>query len=207
MENCHAYLYHRAVTRSLFIMDLLLSAGIYWHTILYTIMLDLVYVLFLFLGAATPSQYKWGFFTLAILVLGLVMEIMIWTGIKQSSAIGGPVALLYRIMAPSLLILWILYPICWGISDAGNKIAPDSEQIFYGLLDVLSKPILCAVFLLVHTRIDVSTLDLRLYDRLEGGGNGGRTASFSEKQDHHNQPAEATAPPAVDTPAPAANQA
>lgn len=57
----------------------------------------------------------------------------------------------------------MLYPVCWGISEGGNVIAPDSEFIFYGILDCCLIPVTCALFLALHWRID--PLRLGLYMR------------------------------------------
>lgn len=54
----------------------------------------------------------------------------------------------------------MLYPVCCGISEGGNLIAPDSESIFYGILDCCLIPITCAVFLALHWRIDPVLLGL-----------------------------------------------
>jgi len=154
-----------ALTSPLIIFNLLLTAGVYWHTILYTIMLELVYILLLFVGAIVPDTYKWGYYTIAIVALALVLENICWAGIKHSNILGGNIRRLYRILGPYIFVLWMLYPISWGVSEGGNVIPPDSEQIFYGILDVLSKPVFGFFILLGHTQIDITDLDLRLYDR------------------------------------------
>ena len=60
----------------------------------------------------------------------------------------------------------MLYPVCWGISEGGNVIAPDSEFIFYGILDCCLIPITSAFFLTSHWRINPGGLGLyiRTYD-------------------------------------------
>lgn len=50
----------------------------------------------------------------------------------------------YTNSAIYLSALWLLYPIAWGLCDGGNVISPESEMIFYGILDVLAKPVFCA---------------------------------------------------------------
>ena len=186
-------------------MNLLLTAGVYWHTILYTIVLELVYVVLLYIGALTTSTYSWGYFTLAIFTLGLVLENICWAGLRHARAIGGPVAKLYYVLAPSIFVLWILYPVSWGVSEAGNVIQPDSEQIFYGILDLLSKPILGAVLLAGHSKVDLAQLDLRLYDRApaEADVEAGHAAD-SEKADHLANGTDGAEPPS-ETPVPAQN--
>ena len=54
--------------------------------------------------------------------------------------------------------LWFLYPIAWGLSEGGNVIAPDSEAVFYGILDILAKPVFGALLLWGHRNIDPARL-------------------------------------------------
>ena len=60
----------------------------------------------------------------------------------------------------------MIYPACWGISEGGNVIAPDSEFIFYGILDCCLIPITSFFFLASHWRINPAGLGLyiRTYD-------------------------------------------
>jgi bacteriorhodopsin len=48
------------VTTPLLLMDLLLTAGLPWPTILYTIFLDEVMIVTGLVGALVKSRYKWG---------------------------------------------------------------------------------------------------------------------------------------------------
>jgi bacteriorhodopsin len=50
----------RFVTTPLLLMDLLLTAGLPWPTILYTIFLDEVMIVTGLVGALVKSRYKWG---------------------------------------------------------------------------------------------------------------------------------------------------
>ena len=43
-------------------MDLLLTAGMPWVTILYVILIDWVMIVTGLIGALVASSYKWGFF-------------------------------------------------------------------------------------------------------------------------------------------------
>lgn len=53
-----------------------------------------------------------------------------------------------------------LYPIAWGLCEGGNVISSDSEAVFYGLLDVLAKPVYGAILLVVHEKIALDRLGL-----------------------------------------------
>ena len=72
------------------------------------------------------------------------------------------------------------YPVCWGISEGGNVIAPDSEFIFYGILDCLLIPLSSAFFLWSHRNIDPARLGISMRD-YDGPLIGYGTAPFNEK--------------------------
>ena len=58
----------------------------------------------------------------------------------------------------------MLYPIAWGVCEGGNVISPDSEAIFYGILDLIAKPVFGALLLFGHRNIDPARLGLRIRD-------------------------------------------
>lgn len=72
--------------------------------------------------------------------------------------LGPEVSRTYLIVGVWTIFLWFLYPIAWGISEGGNVIAPDSEAVFYGILDILAKPVFGALLLWGHRNIDPALL-------------------------------------------------
>ena len=62
------------------------------------------------------------------------------------------------------LFLWFLYPIAWGLSEGGNVIHPDSEAIFYGILDIFAKPVFGILLLLGHNKIDPAQLGVVMHE-------------------------------------------
>lgn len=60
--------------------------------------------------------------------------------------------------------LWILYPIAWGVCEGGNIIAPDSEAVFYGILDLFAKPVFGALLIFGHRGIEPARLGLHIRD-------------------------------------------
>jgi bacteriorhodopsin len=58
----------------------------------------------------------------------------------------------------------IIYPIAWGVCEGANLISPDSEAVFYGVLDFLAKPIFGALLLWGHKGIDPARLGLAIKD-------------------------------------------
>lgn len=83
---------------------------------------------------------------------------VIWTARKHAAAIGPDVSRTYLICGVWTIFLWFLYPIAWGLSEGGNVIAPDSEAVFYGILDLMAKPVFGALLLWGHRNIDPGRL-------------------------------------------------
>lgn len=100
-----------------------------------------IYVLGLLIGALINSVYRWGYFTFSVsaqlLAMGLVLVSVIrsFNLTQRSSSSGNTIA---SGLVFFQLIVWMLYPICWGLSEGGNVIQPDSEAVFYGILDVIT---------------------------------------------------------------------
>jgi Bacteriorhodopsin-like protein len=62
------------------------------------------------------------------------------------------------------MFLWFIYPIAWGLCEGGNVISPDSEAVFYGVLDILAKPVFGAILLFGHRNIDPAQIGLHIRD-------------------------------------------
>lgn len=73
-------------------------------------------------------------------MFGVFYELAI-NGRKHARALGSDVYKCFMGCGVLTLFLWTLYPVAWGVSEGGNVIAPDSEAIFYGVLDVVAKPV------------------------------------------------------------------
>lgn len=147
------------VTTPLLLMDLMLTAALPWPTILWTIFLDEVMIITGLIGALVQSRYKFGklpsfvdcgietltvllgFFAIGCAAMfGVFYELAI-NGRKHARALGNDVHKCFMACGVLTLALWTLYPIAWGVSEGGNVIAPDSEAVFYGVLDVVAKPV------------------------------------------------------------------
>jgi len=148
------------ITTPLIILDLTLLAGLHWMNILFVVFLDWVMVISGLLGALTSTRYKWGyFFAGCVAFLAIVWEIA-WAARLNARAIGADVGRLHLGISAWILFLWALYPIAWGLSEGGNVIHPDSEAVFYGVLDILSKPVFCFWLLFGHRNIAMDRLGL-----------------------------------------------
>jgi len=83
---------------------------------------------------------------------------------KHANALGSDVGKSYLYCGALTTVLWILYPIAWGVCEGGNVISPDSEAAFYGTLDFLAKIGFGCLLLWGHRGIDPGRLGLRIRD-------------------------------------------
>jgi hypothetical protein len=141
-----------------------LTAGLPWPTILYTILLDEVMIVTGLVGALVASSYKWGYFVFATVALFGIAYNVTWVGRMHAKSKGPDVSKTYLICGVWTISLWFIYPIAWGLCEGGNVISPDSEAIFYSVLDVLAKPVFGALLLYGHRNIDPEFINIRIGD-------------------------------------------
>jgi bacteriorhodopsin len=67
----------------------------------------------------------------------------------------------YSLAAGYTAFIWLLYPICWGLSEGSNTITVTSEMIFYGILDLFAGPVFLIGFLLGIEDVEYDTLGLQ----------------------------------------------
>lgn len=177
-------------------MDLLLTAGLPWPTVLWTIFLDEVMIITGLVGALVASDYKWGYFVFAMVALfGIAWNIMV-VARKHAAVIGSDVSRVFLMCGVLTTFLWFLYPVAWGVSEGGNIIAPDSEAVFYGVLDIFAKPIFGMLLIFGHRNIDPARLGLAIRDydepTNEKSGYGGNSGVTGVHGTHANNVTSAT---------------
>ena len=155
---------HRFITTPLLLMDLLLTAGMPWPTTLFVILIDEIMIVTGLVGALVKSRYKWGYFVFGCAALAYIVFHLVWDARKHANALGRDVGRTFLYCGSLTSLLWILYPIAWGVCEGGNLIAPDSEAVFYGILDLLAKPVFGALLIWGHRGIDPARLGLHLRD-------------------------------------------
>jgi hypothetical protein len=106
---------------------------------------------------------------------------------KHANALGQDVGRVFLMCGSLTAFLWILYPVAWGLCEGGNVISPDSEAAFYGVLDVLAKPVFGALLLFGHRNIAPARLGLRIRDYDEDVAHHSSTKGhgIGEKNGHH----------------------
>jgi len=131
-------------------------------------------------GALTPTVYKWGWYAFGLLALFVTSFLLLVPGRRHAAALGSSIGKTYSTATTLFVFLWMLYPIAWGVSEGGNVIAPDSEMIFYGVLDLVLKLGLAALLLYGHRNIDPEKLGLYFRDPTDT-----RTAAARERKNGH----------------------
>jgi bacteriorhodopsin len=154
------------ITTPLLLLDLLLTAGVPWPTLLWVILIDWVMIITGLVGALVQSSYKWGYFVFGCAAFFYIVYQLGWEARLHAGRLGNDVGRVFMMCGSLTLFVWLLYPIAWGVSEGGNVIAPDSEAVFYGILDIIAKPVFGALLLWGHRSIDPGRLGLliRGYD-------------------------------------------
>jgi bacteriorhodopsin len=83
-------------------------------------------------------------------------------GRKRAKLLGQDIYRTYLLCGVLTLFVWLCYPIAWGVSEGANLIAPDSEAVFYGVLDFLAKPVFSVALIAGHWNIDPARLGLTI---------------------------------------------
>lgn len=175
----------RVITTPLLLMDLLLTAGMPWPTILYTILIDEIMIITGLVGALISTRYKWPYFVFGCVALFYILYMLIFEARTHANHLGADVGKVFLLCGSLTSLLWTLYPIAWGVCEGGNVISPDSEAIFYGILDLFAKPVFGALLIFGHRNIEPSRLGLRIRDYDEDPAVTGGFAAGNEKRSHH----------------------
>lgn len=125
-------------------------------------------------GALVVSRYKvchhtrvhrsiahssqWAYFTFGCAALAFIIYNVGFVARSHAKAIGSDVHRTFLICGVWTLSLWCLYPIAWGLCEGGNVISSDSEAVFYGILDLMAKPVFGALLIWGHRGIDPNRL-------------------------------------------------
>ncbi|ORX41179.1 hypothetical protein BD324DRAFT_640780 [Kockovaella imperatae] len=149
------------ITTPALLLELVLASALPLSDIITLIFFDLVMIITGLIGALVPSRYKFGFFAFGCAALFYIWWALLGPARTSARTIGAPFKRSLTISAAYLSFIWLLYPIAWGVSDGGNVISPDSEMVFYGILDLLAKPVFCFLHLWQLSRLALTLLQLR----------------------------------------------
>ena len=140
------------------IISLGVLSGVSWTTIIYNILLSWTWIISYLVGAYTTTNYKWGFFTFGTVAWIALAISTLTTGLSSAARVD--IRRDYVVLAGWLNLLWLLYPIAWGLSDGGNKIGVTPSFIFFGVLDILLIPVLTYATIVLSRKWDYGKLNI-----------------------------------------------
>jgi bacteriorhodopsin len=149
------------ITTPFLLLELVLATGLPLSDIIALIFFDEVMIITGLVGALVASTYKFGYFAFGCAALIYIWVILLGPALKSSATLGPEFRKAYMRSAAYLSFIWMLYPICWGLSDGANVISPDSEMVFYGVLDLLAKPVFTAYHVWQISRLDYTKMQLQ----------------------------------------------
>ncbi|GAA6008704.1 hypothetical protein JCM11491_003405 [Sporobolomyces phaffii] len=146
------------ITTPLLLLELALATGLPLPKIFNLIFLDIAMIVTGLIGALIPHSAKWAWFGFGCFALFGIWKILLVDAKASVGRLGSDYSKAFTTSAIVLSVLWLMYPIAWGLGDGGNVIHPNSEAAFYGVLDVLAKPVYCFIHVLAIEKLDWSRL-------------------------------------------------
>jgi bacteriorhodopsin len=140
----------------LVLIALLLLTGLSWATILFAITLLEIWVVSWLCGALVTTSYKWGYFTFGTFAYLVLAYLLLLWGINSSRRLGAHKS--YSMLAAILVVVWMVYPISWGLNEGSNRLSVTGEMIWYGVLDLITVPFYGSLLLLLSRRFDHASL-------------------------------------------------
>lgn len=87
--------------------------------------------------------------------------VLLWHGPRTTFAAGETVRNGYRVAAGYLSFLLFFYPLTWALTKGGNIITVTAEMIWFGILDVLARPVFLFFFLSKLHDVDYTAFGLQ----------------------------------------------
>lgn len=121
------------------VVAILLVSPVPLSTIFITVFWSIFAVLCGLVGALTFSQYKWGWFVLGVCAMFWVVWVLCGPALLAAKKAGKDVFWAYIPVIAGFATAAILYIIAWAVAEGSNLISPDSEFVYYGVLDLVFK--------------------------------------------------------------------
>jgi bacteriorhodopsin len=154
----------------LLLLELLLATGLSLSDTMTTMFMATVLIVTGLVGALVPSVYKWGYFSFGGAALVYVWYTLLWHAPRTTFAAGGVLRSGYIRSACYFSFLLILYPIAWACSEGANVIKPNSEMIWYGILDIFAGPVFLFLFLYHLRNADYKAFGFHLDEYTDDDG-------------------------------------
>ncbi|TVY83877.1 Protein FDD123 [Lachnellula suecica] len=143
-------------------LSLGLLSGLSWTTIVVNLFISWFWILSYLTAAYTTTSYKWGFFAFGTFAYVILAMSTLNEGRESAELLG--IKRDYMILSAWVNLLWLCYPIAFGLSDGGHVIGVTGGFVFFGILDVLMLPVMSVMFLVLSRSWDFGKLQLDFSD-------------------------------------------
>jgi bacteriorhodopsin len=140
------------------VFSLGLLSGLSWTTIMLNIFIAWFWILSYLAAAYTTTSYKWGFFAFGTFAYIILAMSTINESRESAEKIG--IARDYMILSGWVNLLWLIYPVAFGLTDGGFVIGVTETAVFFGVLDILLLPGVSVGFLVLSRKWDFAKLQL-----------------------------------------------
>lgn len=153
----------------------MLLSGVSWATIFFAIALQEIWVVSWLCGALVTTSYKWGYFAFGVFAYLILAYIMLGWGREHARRIRTEKD--YTLLAGAVVLLWVAFPVAWGLSEGSNRLSITGEMIFYGILDLILVPVYGTLFLTYSKRFAPALFHFTQAGRVSGIDSAGLTYS------------------------------
>ncbi|TIB75696.1 hypothetical protein E3Q23_02239 [Wallemia mellicola] len=131
-----------------YVLILLLGAGANVEMMLFGMFTQIYFWVCLLIASLISDQYKWGLFTMAVVLEFNVWAVLLHQGMHMLPLRGSTTkkGVFYGVTGWYILI-YLLYIIAVGVSELGNVITVTAEAVFYGVLDLCIQIVMLFVFI------------------------------------------------------------
>jgi bacteriorhodopsin len=141
-------------TTPLLLLDLILLSDISMLRIAAIIVADIFMIVTGLFGALEAASNKWGWYAFGCVFMFYVFYELLVNVRKGVLRRGREHGTLYSILLVWLIILWIQYPIVWGLAEGSSTVSSDTEIAWYAGLDICAKCVFGFILLLGVESID-----------------------------------------------------
>lgn len=138
--------------------------GLSWSNALFALFAQNFTVVCLLVGTLIHSTYKWGYYSFGAFGWLLITYSLLVTFRSAAKNTDAKLSMHSLVVSSCAVILLMLYPIAWALSEGGNVIQPDSEAVFYGVLDICFFVILGGYVLVLSNNVDYEQRGLVSFD-------------------------------------------
>lgn len=156
----------------LLLIILLFATGLALSDILTAAFFAWVVVVSGLVGALVQSSYKWGFFTFGLVGLLWIWGILFGHGLRSNFNAGTGMRRGYLGGSGYVVLITLIYPICWACSEGGNVVSVTSEMVWYGVLDIMLGPVFLYYYIFSLRNIDYAAFGLQSWKYSDTGYGG-----------------------------------